>query len=681
MIDSRSPDAPGRLELAVARLLTAIASLRAPAVWCFTFAVALNALVLIVRSWNSMLWTVPLIAGCGLFWLFIARTVVRLTMPSDLSVRKLLEGLGFVGAATSTSTSDSKLGWVLCIPLVLTLIPGWIGAVTTAAVLIAAVWFVHRGQAGITRAATTLVMIGVALLAVSFVGTRAVSVTCGIIALLGLCVLAFGASGFDGIAKSFFRVEFVCAAAAVLAVLPLGVLGGVQNVTVLTLFVGGIIVPAGMLLATYILQQRAISRCRESTYKLRKSLESVADLPRCEDEVRESDGFYRVCEPRYSHAWSLAVGETGYIAWPEHDNLAFPAKDGEWCIARAITSTKNPLLSERDRIGEGVRMIFVVVADSVGKMVGDKNLQAFLSRTVGPWHLRVFRGQDEREYLKMPWESGEVLAIPRNFTISLVYPTGCGVVDQDGLPCEVRSVRVHLTLRNEVVADFDNEGQMSSTSVRSGSRPSRSLVWRAPLIIPAVYEGILRVLVAEMKEWRTLHQVDQASLLEAIAARSRECLEKFELSRLLSLQITSVDVVQSAMNEQDRDIVRNFHEFRSKLNGNKIASIRRFLQLAYGKVYVNNHFILKGKVDAAVARIRKEIDEGISGIDNAIAGGMLSAGSDSSQTTTMGAGGEKARTRVKNDSLLLTQALRDQREHLISALNEIEQAFGSTSKG
>ena len=76
MINSRSPNAPERLELAVARLLIATASLRAPAVWCFTFAVALNALALIVPFRSGMLLTGPLIAVCGLIWLFIARTII-----------------------------------------------------------------------------------------------------------------------------------------------------------------------------------------------------------------------------------------------------------------------------------------------------------------------------------------------------------------------------------------------------------------------------------------------------------------------------------------------------------------------------------------------------------------------------------------------------------------------------
>jgi hypothetical protein len=50
----------------------------------------------------------------------------------------------------------------------------------------------------------------------------------------------------------------------------------------------------------YFLQKNSIARFRRITANLRAGLESTKDLARCEDEVRESDGYFRVCEPRYS---------------------------------------------------------------------------------------------------------------------------------------------------------------------------------------------------------------------------------------------------------------------------------------------------------------------------------------------------------------------------------------------
>lgn len=678
MSKNGSPAAPERLELAVARLLIATVSLRAPAVWCFAFAVALNALTLIVPSWNGMAWAAPVVGGCGLIWLVVAQAVIRPAMPTGLRARDVLAGLGFAAAARAETANISKLSWAVYIPLVLTLVPGWIGAVATAAFVLAAVMFAHRGQAGLTRAATIVVVAGCALIALSFAGTRAVSIACGVIALLGLIVLAVGTSSPGRLAKSLLRVESMSAAGAVLASLPLGVVGGLQSTTIATVIVGGVVVPAASLLAIYLWQKGAISRCRRSTANLRASLESGVDLLRCEDEVRESDGYWRVCEPRYSHAWPLAVGESGYIAWPEHDSVAFPIRDGEWCLSRAITSTTNPLLSGRDAIGVGVRRILEGLGFGVATMVGDSNLQAFVSRVTKPWHLRVFRGHDEREYLKMPWESGEVMAVPRNFTCSFVYPTGCGVVDRDGLPCEVRSVRVQLSLRQEVVADFDNAAPSQVADINKAGRPSCSLVWRAPLIIPAVYEGILRVLAAEMKNWRSLERVDQAALLAAIVARSQECLGK-DLSALLSLQITSVDVIQSAVSEEDRDVHRKLSEFRQTMPGKKTAVVRRLEVLMRGRVYSHNQFVLKAKVDRAVGEIAKKLDEGMAEFDKALAGGMVSTSSDGSQTATIGEGVELARSMVLTDALELKKEVRVQRDRMIHALNEIDQAFRRTS--
>jgi len=469
------------------------------------------------------------------------------------------------------------------------------------------------------------------------------------------------------------------ATAAVLAVLPLGVLGGVHNVVIPVLIVGGIVVPAGALLAIYLSQKGAISRWPRNPEKIRASLESSDDLLRCEDEIRESDGFWRVCEPRYSHGSPLAVGETGYIAWPEHDSLAFPIRDGEWCLSRAITSSTNPLLTGRDTLGMGIRRILEGVAVGIATMVGDANLQAFVARIIKPWHLRVFRGHDEREYVKMPWESGEILAIPRNFTCSFVYPTGSGIVDEDGLPCEVRSVRVQIALRQEVVADFDNPPSPDLTGNTGGSRrPSRDLVWRAPLIIPAAYEGILRLLTAEMKNWKTLERVDQASLLAALIARSEECLGK-DLSALVILQITSVDVGQGAVSEQDRDIHRQVDQFKKTMAQSKTTVLRELHDLIRGRVYRHNEFVLKAKVDRAVGEISKTLDEGIAEFDKALAGGMLSTGNVSSQTSTIGEGVEIARSLVLTDSLELKKEMRVQRDRLILALNEIDQAFKRTS--
>jgi|GEM_PF-4409127 len=678
MINRRSPDSPERLEHAIARLLIATASLRAPAVWCFAFAVALNALALIVPSWNGVLWAAPVVGGCGLIWLAVAQAVMRSAMPTGLTARDVLAGLGFAEAVRADAANVSKLSWALYIPLVLTLVPGWIGAVATAAFVLAAVLFAHRGQAGLTRAATILVAAGCALIALSFAGTRAVSIACGVIALLGLVVLAVGTSLSGRLTKSLMRVESLSAGAAVLASMPLGVVGGLQSIAITTVIVGGVVVPAASLLAIYLLHKGAISRCRESTAKLRASLESKVDLLRCEDEVRESDGYWRMCEPGYSHAWSLAVGETGYIAWPEHDSIAFPIRDGEWCLSRAITSTTNPLLSGRDAIGVGARRILEGVAVGVATMVGDSTLQAFVSRIIKPWHLRVFRGHDEREYLKMPWESGEVLAVPRTFTCSFVYPTGCGIVDEDDLPCEVRSVRVQLTLRQEVVADFDNAEPSSLADVERTGRPSRSLVWRAPLIIPAVYEGILRLLVAEMKNWRTLEQVDQDSLLAAIARRSQECLGK-DLSALVNLQITSVDVVQSAVSEQDQDVHRNLNEFKSTMSGKRTQVVRTLQDLVRDELLFSNQLVLKAKVDRSVREISLKLDEGIAVIEQALAGGMLAESSDSSHGRNIAGGVGEIRKTIMDDAGRLKAELDNQRERLIAAFNEIDQAFGRTS--
>jgi hypothetical protein len=181
-----------------------------------------------------------------------------------------------------------------------------------------------------------------------------------------------------------------------------------------------------------------------------------------------------------------------------------------------------------------------------------------------------------------------------------------------------------------------------------------------------------------MKNWRSLERVDQAALLAAIVARSQECLGK-DLSALLSLQITSVDVIQSAVSEEDRDVHRKLSVFRETMPGKKTAVVRRLEVLMRGRVYSHNQFVLKAKVDRAVGEIAKKLDEGMAEFDKALAGGMLSTGSDGSQTATIGEGVELARSLVLTDALELKKEVRVQRDRLIHALNEIDQAFRRTS--
>jgi len=676
MTENRIPVSPERLEFVIARLLIATASLRAPVVWCFAFAIMLNALVLIVPSWSHSVWIVPVIGGCGLIWFTIVRSVIFSSMLGSVSWGDLLVGLGFL---TPTRVNlGTKLGLMLfCTPLVLAMVPGRIGAVTTALLVLAVVMFLHKGKAGLTLAGGILIGVSVILLVLLFAGARSVSIACGVIALFGLVVLAFSASNSSSFMKSFFRVELVCSLAAILLALPLSVLGGMQNIIVLTLIVGGFVVPAGSLLAAYLLRVAAISGCRQSTVTMRKSLESVGDLARCEDQVRESDGFYRVCEPNYSHARSVSVGETGYIAWPEEDDAVFPSREGELCLARAITSSSNPLLTGEDLIGIGFRKLFEDIATSIASMVGDTSLQDFVSRINKPWHLRVFRGNGKHEYFKMPWESGEVLAVPCNFTCNFVYPTGSGIIDNDGLPCEVRSLRVQLTLQKELLADFDstvsptvkaNSGtanRLSSRLTGTANRLSSHLIWRAPLIIPTVYEGMLRSLVAELKKLKTLGTVDQMQLQKNLSATSDECLGP-KLRELVELTITSVDVVQSAVSEADRDVDRQYLEFMATVSGKKTEFVRQLINILKQRLYNLESLIAKTKILESQNRIIDAINLGQEKIQTAF---------DPSQVE----GTQAAIDVIVADINSLKDEFIIQCGQLITAFNNIENSFKSKS--
>jgi hypothetical protein len=672
MTNQRIASKQERLEVIISDMITAALAMRAPIVWCISFAVVINSLCLMVPSWRDRFWAPPVIGVCGLIWMIVVSCVFRFAFFKGFNLRELVHLLGFTKSPAGTLFFTAPSVWMPFIGIVFSAFPGPIGATLSAAVLLGAVMFVSKGQDGLKILGIILVCFGAALLILSFFEVNSVYLGCGALAIVSLFAVAVGASSSGVALKKVLRIESVCSVTALLLAIPLAVVGETPNVLVPALFVCTVVLPAGSMLFFYFLQKNSIGRFRRITANLRASLESTKDLARCEDEVRESDGYFRVCEPRYSHLKADSVGETGYITWPEHDGLVFPNSDGEWCLARATSSLRNPILTECDLRGMDLRKAFELCAKTVTSMVADSNLDAFLSRAFKHWHLRTFRGQDEHEYFKMPWDSGEVLAIPRIFSCSFVYPPGSGILDISGLPCEARSVRVQITLRPEVVTEFQNGGIEKGTL--NGDSLSRALVWHSPLVIPSAYEGVLRILVSEMKKWNSLSGIDQTALQVAMSARARECFSE-ELNNLIILQITSVDVAQSAVQEKDREIHRMVNEFRVTLPGKKTSEVRGLEELVRRAVYMHNEFILKAKVYSAIHEIEKKLNEGIKEFDEAVASGMISVGRDGVETSIVGEGVEVARTLVQSHVRDLRKALTDQQDRLIKSFNRIDQAF------
>ncbi len=675
MTNQRIAGKQERLEVIISDMITAALATRAPIVWCISFAVVINSLCLIVPSWHDKFWAPPVIGACGLIWLIVVRYVFRFAFFKGFNLRDLVHLLGFTKFPAGKLNFTAPSVWMPFIGIFFSAFPGPIGATLSATVLLGAVLFVSKGQDGLKVLGMILVCFGAALLILSFFEVDSVYLGSGAFAILSLFAVAVGVSSSGVVLKKVLRIESVCSVTALLLAIPLSVVGGTANVLVPSLFVCAVVLPASSMLFFYFLQKNSIARFRRITANLRAGLESTKDLARCEDEVRESDGYFRVCEPRYSHLKAGSVGETGYIAWPEHDGQVFPNSDGEWCLARANSSVRNSILTECDLRGMDLRKAFELCAATVTSMVADSNFDAFLSRALKHWHLRTFRGQDEHEYFKMPWDSGEVLAIPQLFTCSFVYPPGSGILDLSGIPCEARSVRVQITLRPEVVTDFQNRGIEKGTSNASpGDRLSRALVWKVPLVIPSAYEGVLRILVSEMKKWNSLSGIDQTALQVAMSARVKECFSD-ELNNLISLQITSVDVSQSAVQEQDREIHRLVNEFRVTLPGKKTSEVRNLEELVRRAVYMHNEFILKAKVYSAFQEIEKKLNEGIKEFDEAVASGMISVGRDGGETWIVGEGVEVARTLVQSHVRDLRIALTAQKDRLIKSFNRIDQAF------
>lgn len=550
-----------RIDVLFLRVVAATLAYRAPSALCFTFAVAINAIILLRPAWQATAWLVPFLGACGFIWLNVAGLLYARYARTGVSGKALLSGLGLEG--DNKPFIPSGWNWLAYVPFVVVSFPGWVSAIVASFFVMVVLRFAKRGKLGLAQVSVGVIVTGCVFAIIALVDPLWISPSCGLISLVALIVAAVETPGPSSVARCFVLVESYAASSALIGLIPLAVVDVNPPIVMAVMLLAGVVIPAGSLLVVHWIREHYIAECRRCTASLRPSLQAAEDaLKACEQEVRESDGLWRVCEPRYSSADSLAVGEYGYISWPEHDNVCFPGRDGGWCVARAITSATNPLVTVEDNIGMCVRRSIAETASNIAQFIGDSTLVDFVERAFLPWHCRVFEGCNEMEYVKMPWESGEVMAVPVRFNRSVMYPLGCGVVDSDGLPCDVRAVKVEITIKTDVVQAFREAFSGAGRPVRMSPdrlRLVREFVWRAPLIVPAVYEGILRRVVEEFRKEKTLgDSVKQASLISAINGELCKAIGP-DVAALVDASVTSLDVV-SAVPDEDRDLGRQVSE-------------------------------------------------------------------------------------------------------------------------
>ena len=213
-----------------------------------------------------------------------------------------------------------------------------------------------------------------------------------------------------------------------------------------------------------------------------------------EDEVRENDGYYRVSFPEYRHWSSDLAGEAGYLSWIGGAANAVLPPQGRCAVFRTTSLRRNHLCEVDDVVGRALGRVFLdFFPDRCLSGAGDL-VRCFRQS----WSVASTTGNDSTMLPKMPWDHPFVMAVPYEWTGTLVFPAGSGIHDHEGYPCQVRGLKVALSLRPPVRAAVEDISEVKGQSVVpavESVRLCRELVWNATRILPAVYETTLTSLV------------------------------------------------------------------------------------------------------------------------------------------------------------------------------------------
>jgi hypothetical protein len=663
-----------RIEPVIARIVIVTAAMRLPAVWCFCLSLSLHALTLSIPSWKPLWWLVPAAAACGAAWMLVFLNVLPKMIPTELSLDEVLRHLGVLqqGRRSVGATALAMM------PFALVGLPLWPGALGGLFCVIGVGAYSVAGQAGVAKTAITLIVVGLLISVVAFISVPAVSITCAVLVVLALLIVAVTTSVANPTLRHGLRPESASAVVGLLMLPILAVLGGSSRFSQSTLLLLAVPVPALALLGFYMAQRHQVNKARKLAVAMRTALEAFDDLKRCEDVIRESDGLFRICQPAYSHADAGRVGESGYFAWPDHIKQAWPEEEGEWVLVRGLTSVPHPLLHCQDDTGIRLRQLVESMIRGVGHVVQGEEVNRFLADVLRPWHARAYTGK-ERVYFKMPWDSGEVLAVRCHFDLTAVFPVGCGIHDSNKLPCHVNALGVQLRLLPSLVAAIQDCATQSVTGPELDSPLSLSsrLVWSFPLIIPSVYETALDQLVREVAQIDAFDGIDKNALVAQLQARLDRSLPS-PIRELVGVTISSIDITQSALSEEDRRVHRQFADYQRTLPNMRFSfADKLLLMVRVERLYRDNKFVMKGQIRESFASVTRQVDQGMTSVSNAIASGMKNR--DGEVSVNLNEKAEQARSQLNSDRNDLVKLLHEQTERVVHALDEIENAFSSSA--
>ncbi|MGI8756513.1 MAG: hypothetical protein ACR2MB_11755 [Acidimicrobiales bacterium] len=552
------------LEARLGAALRALAGLRLPAEACLQVMLVAH-VVWALRGAHGKWWVAPIAGVAAVLWLVAGVVLSRRLLPTIIRT-----GLEFPAKVVSAFLAFDvpRRGIVLvALSTVLTagaVAPWWPGLVLCIALLLLAAMWRENARQGLL-----VVGIGCAVGAV-VVGALAafeqhewIGRLLG--ALLGSCLMLLL------VVRRLRLLRFAIPLAIALAAGTdrFGAAAGVVLMTGLLLY------PAALLVAA-VLRYRVVADRIQAIVDEKGLRDSVGRWPSGprEDEVRESDGYYRVCYPTFRHWSGEAAGESGYVTTfgGPHDSRV-PL---ESVLLRTLTTQNMPLVHNRDLKGKALAAMALSGLQAL-QVEGMDDTRLSLSQG---WTVSRSRPQDDA-LAKMPWDHPYVMAIPISWPGQFRYPAGSGIHDEDGYPCLARSVTVRIALKSNVLASFGNlalNGQNATSD--SDTRVCQEVLWNAPRILPGFYETLLMRLVAEFRKESIALFLEHESAREAHREVKEGLLGRLRVALSAALPPPLNDLVDFSLLDIEMhtsvagDVLERIDQLRNKEDNRPFEKIR-----------------------------------------------------------------------------------------------------------
>ena len=549
-----------RLESLALKAGRTVLLLRLPAVACAAAAVGTQIGLAVGPDGSGPVWGPPAFLALAIGWAFLASRVAGWLWPARLTLKDVASSVGLVRHggrrwAVGLFAGAAAVG--------LLGVPGPVGVVAAFALAALAPPYLRAGVGGVRVGLLVLGLVGGGLIAVLVLVPFTGPYLTAAVATVTLLLPAWALS------RAMWRVLHADAAVLLVG----GLIGVVASlvpaplIPLAALGLVGVAVPVGVVVVVTLLTRTLIGdqvvEQIQATPVVRL-LGLVGDpAGGHEDPVRESDGYYRVCVPVFASGDPRRVGESGYAVFLGGQNDPAIGDLGPCVLVRGGSPAAGVLTHSTDPYGCGLWDVLARLGTGFARAVNARQLTDLAEGVNVRWAAQRCSNTDPQPLFKGPWDSGEVLAVPLDWRGSLVLPPGCGLMDVRGLGCQVTQLQVGISLRPHVREAAEDP------SAPDAAAWVAKLVAVAPVILPAVYESLLRITAVVLAtRYAPLGlsndqvadrdaQPLATALVGQLDVELPECVRE-----LVSVSVSTVDVDPYQVSEDDRASIRRLEELR-----------------------------------------------------------------------------------------------------------------------